>query len=47
MQQKLINTQLLEKRAVETYNTLIDTYNTNIMDDNKIAFIMDNKKSLP
>jgi len=27
--------RLAETRAVDTYNTLIDTYNTNIMDDNK------------
>ena len=26
---------IAEERAVETYNTLIDTYNTNIVDDNK------------
>ena len=35
---------IAEKRAVETYNTLIDTYNTNIMDNKSI---IDNKKSLP
>ena len=35
---------IAEKRAVETHNTLIDTYNTNIMDNKSI---IDNKKSLP
>ena len=35
---------IAEKRAVEAYNTLIDTYNTNIMDNTSIT---DNKKSLP
>ena len=35
---------IAEERAVNSYNTLIDTYNTNIMDDKSI---IDNKKSLP
>ena len=35
---------IAEKRAVNSYNTLIDTYNTNITDNKSI---IDNKKSLP
>ena len=35
---------IAEERAVNSYNTLIDTYNTNIMDNTSIT---DNKKSLP
>ena len=44
MAQRADKHAIAEKRAVETYNTLIDTYNTNIMDDKSI---IDNKKSLP
>lgn len=44
MAQRADEHAIAEKRAVETYNTLIDTYNTNIVDNKNI---MDNKKSLP
>lgn len=44
MAQRADEHAIAEKRAVEAYNTLIDTYNTNIMDNKSI---IDNKKSLP
>ena len=44
MAQQADKHSIAEERAVNSYNTLIDTYNTNIMDNTSIT---DNKKSLP